>query len=149
MEEIEALGYNRVLVVDGYSKDGTAKVARDHGAAVIMQHGKGKAGAFLTGFPRVETPYLIVMDGDGSYNPADFEKFMPLVGSYDFVKGVRAKNKNMSGVHRFGNSVITKTFDWLFGTSIGDACSGMYMMRTGFVKNLHLEKHPPCPSRAA
>ena len=142
IEEIRALGYNRILVVDGYSRDGTVKVAGDHGAAVILQHGKGKAGALLTAFQVVTTPYLIVMDGDASYDPFDLEKFMPLVGSHDFVKGVRAKNGNMSRLHMLGNSIITKTFDLLFGTFIGDVCSGMYMMKTELVRDLHLEKHP-------
>lgn len=141
IDEIKALGYHRILVIDGYSEDDTARIAGDRGAAVIMQHGKGKAGAFLTAFPVVTTPYLIVMDGDASYDPFDLEKFMPLVGSHDFVKGVRARNGSMSRLHKFGNWIITKTFDLLFGTSIGDVCSGMYMIRTELVKDLHLEKH--------
>lgn len=142
IEEVRAAGYNNILVVDGYSKDGTTKIAGDHRAAVVMQHGRGKAGAFLTAFPRVTTQYLIVMDGDGSYDPSDLEKFTPLVGSYDFVKGVRARNGNMPQLHKLGNWIITKTFDLLFGTFIGDVCSGMYMMRTELVKGLHLERHP-------
>ena len=142
IDETKALGYHKILVVDGYSKDGTTKIAGDHGAAVITQHGRGKAGAFLTAFPRVTTPYLVVMDGDASYDPFDLEKFMPLVGSTDFVKGVRTRNGNMTRLHRLGNSIITRTFDLLFGTSLGDVCSGMYMMRTELVKGLHLEKHP-------
>ena len=142
IDEIKALGYHKTLVVDGYSKDSTTKIAGDHGAAVITQHGRGKAGAFLTAFLMATTPYLVVMDGDGSYDPLDLEKFMPLVGSYDFVKGVRARNANMSRLHRLGNSIITKTFDLLFGTSIGDVCSGMYMMKVELAKELRLEKHP-------
>jgi dolichol-phosphate mannosyltransferase len=58
------------------------------------------------------------------------------------VKGVRARNENMSNLHKLGNRIITKTFDLLFGTFIGDVCSGMYMLRTDLVKGLHLEKHP-------
>jgi dolichol-phosphate mannosyltransferase len=142
IDETEALGYQKILVVDGYSKDGTTKTAGNHGAMVIMQHGRGKAGALITAFRVVTTPYLVVMDGDGSYDPLDLEKFMPLLGLYDFVKGVRARNGNMSKLHRLGNWVLTKTFDMLFGTFIGDVCSGMYMMRTELVKRLNLEKHP-------
>lgn len=142
IDEMKALGYHNILVVDAYSKDGTTKIASDHRAVTIMQHGRGKAGAFLTAFPRVTTPYLVVMDGDASYDPRDLEKFMPLMNSYDFVKGVRTRNGNMSRLHKLGNSIITRTFDLLFGTSLGDVCSGMYMMRTELVKGLHLEKHP-------
>ena len=40
-------------------------------------------------------------------------------------------NKDMSRVHRLGNGVTTNTFDLLFGTSIGDVCSDMYLLRRG------------------
>ena len=142
IEEVRAQGFDNILVADGYSRDRTTKVATGLGVEVVFQHGKGKAGALLTAFQRVTTPYLVVMDGDGSYDPSDIQKLLPLMGTYDFVKGVRGKNENMSGVHWLGNRVITKTFDLLFGTSIGDVCSGMYMLRTGKVNDLHLEKHP-------
>jgi glycosyltransferase involved in cell wall biosynthesis len=142
LDEVKAQGFDKIIVVDGYSKDGTAEIAARLGAEVMMQHGHGKAGAILTAFRSVSTPYLIVMDGDGSYDPADINRFFPLAGEFDFVKGVRARNGNMSELHKFGNWVITKTFDLLFGTSIGDVCSGMYMLRTEKAKRLHLEKHP-------
>lgn len=142
LEEIKSFGYRKILVVDGYSKDGTVKTASDNGATVVMQHGEGKAGALLTAFSVVTTPYIIVMDGDGSYDPHDLDKLTILAETYDFVKGVRARNDNMSRLHRVGNSIITKTFDLLFGTFIGDVCSGMYLMRTQTVKNLRLERHP-------
>lgn len=142
IEEIKAEGLDNIIVVDGYSRDNTAEAARTHGAKLVFQHGKGKAGALLTVFPMVLTPYIVVMDGDSSYAPSDIEKFLRLIGQYDFVKGVRANNENMSRVHKFGNWVITKTFDLLFGTSIGDVCSGMYLIKTQLVRGLHLEKHP-------
>lgn len=142
IEDLKSRGFGKIIVVDGYSKDRTVEVASRFGAAVVMQHGKGKSGALLTAFRAASTPYLVVMDGDGSYDPSDICKFLPLLGNYDFVKGVRTKNENMPRLHKLGNRIITKTFDLLFGTSIGDICSGMYMLRTGMVKSLHLEQHP-------
>lgn len=142
IHEIRSTGFDNILITDGYSIDGTTDIASDLGAKVVMQHGKGKAGALTTAFRIVSTPYLIVMDGDGSYDPADLNKFLPLVGTFDFVKGVRARNMNMSNLHKIGNNIITKTFDMFFGTSVGDVCSGMYMLKTSKVMTLHLEKHP-------
>lgn len=142
IDEVKNQGFEKIMVADGYSHDGTARIARERGADVVMQHGQGKAGAMVTAFRAVPTRYLVVIDGDGSYDPADIRRFVPLIGEYDLVKGIRARNENMSGLHKFGNSIITKTFDLLFGTSIGDVCSGMYMLKTEKVKSLHLEKHP-------
>ena len=142
LEETKNAGYAQVMVVDGYSSDNTVEIARAMGANVVEQHGHGKAGALLTAFRSVSTPYLVVIDGDGSYNPADIARFLPLVGKFDFVKGVRVRNRNMSRLHRLGNTIISKTFDLLFGTFIGDVCSGMYLLKTEKVRGLHLDKHP-------
>ncbi|MEM3713494.1 MAG: glycosyltransferase [Nitrososphaeria archaeon] len=48
IEEIKQQGYTNILVVDGYSKDKTVEIAKQKGATVIYQHGKGKAGAIKT-----------------------------------------------------------------------------------------------------
>jgi dolichol-phosphate mannosyltransferase len=142
LDEIASKGYSRILIVDGYSKDLTPVIARERGAEVIMQEGQGKAGAIVTAFHTVSTPYLIVMDGDGSYDPADLDKFLPLLDDYDLIKGARITNENMSGLHRLGNRIITRTFNLLFGTTIVDICSGMYLLRTEKVASLSFEKHP-------
>ena len=142
VNEVKGRGYVKVLVVDGYSKDATLETAENSGAQVILQHGKGKAGALLTAFRAVETPYILVMDGDGSYDPGDIDKFLRFMNDFDFIKGAREKNGNMSSLHKIGNAIITKTFNLLFGISIADICSGMYMLKTDTVRNISFEKHP-------
>ena len=109
--EIKDAGYNEILVVDGYSKDETTRIASEHGAKVVNQHGRGKAGALLTAFRLVAKPYILVMNGDGSYDPKDIDKFLPLLDDFVFVKGDRTRNVNMSTLHKIGNSIITKTFN--------------------------------------
>ena len=49
IEEIKSLGFNKIIVVDGNSTDGTAEIAKEKGAKVIHQKGKGKALAMMTG----------------------------------------------------------------------------------------------------
>lgn len=142
IEEARARGFDKTIGVDGYSHDRTTEVATGFGAEVVFQHGEGKAGALLTPFQRATTRYIVIMDGDGSYDSFDIQKLLPLVGAYDFVKGVMEKNENVSATHKLGNRVITRTFNLLFGTSIGDVCSGMHMLRAEKVKSPNLEKHP-------
>ncbi|MCQ4450474.1 MAG: glycosyltransferase, partial [Sulfolobales archaeon] len=57
IDEIKSLGFNKIIVVDGYSTDGTAEIAKEKGAKVIYQLGKGKASAVMTGLKHVDTPY--------------------------------------------------------------------------------------------
>jgi dolichol-phosphate mannosyltransferase len=61
-------------------------------------------------------------------------KYVP---DYVEVIGYRKYGSKLLGrLHRFGNWVLTKVFNLLFGTNLNDVCSGMYLVRTDIVKNL-------------
>jgi glycosyltransferase involved in cell wall biosynthesis len=54
-----------ILVVDSFSVDKTAKVAKESGASVIRQyHKKGKGGAIYTGIKEANGEIFVVMDAD-------------------------------------------------------------------------------------
>ena len=75
IDELKHEGYENILVVDGYSTDFTVKIAKEKGAKVVLQKGKGKTGAIKTAIELAKTPYILVMDADGTYNPKDIENF--------------------------------------------------------------------------
>jgi glycosyltransferase involved in cell wall biosynthesis len=132
-------GYRNILVVDGYSTDNTVSVANENGVRVVYQHGVGKTGAIKTAIEHVRTPYFVVMDGDCTYAPKDIESFFPHILKNDEVIGSRTFGReNIPRLNRFGNWVINSTFNLLFGTKLGDVCSGMYALRTDFAKQLSL-----------
>ena len=137
IDEVKQQGYRKILVIDGYSTDRTAQIAREKGAIVVQQHGAGKAGALRTAFDLVNTPYMLVMDGDHTYDPKDAEKMLIHAGSYDEIIGVRSR-KNIPLLHRIGNKIITYVFNLLLGTSLRDVCSGMYLLKTEAVRDLTL-----------
>ncbi|MEL9989872.1 MAG: glycosyltransferase family 2 protein [Thermoproteus sp.] len=132
LEELRGIGASNVLVVDGGSTDGTAELARRMGARVIFQEGRGKADAVKTALRRVETPYVVVMDGDFTY-PAEHVKDIvaKLREGYDEVIGARryVEPGAMSRLFAFGNKVLTWWFNLLFGTHLTDVLSGMYGLR--------------------
>ena len=141
LEEIKGCGYRNVLVVDGYSTDGTQSIARNLGAQVIGQHGKGKAGGVLTARDVIKTPFFVLMDGDSSYDPHDIDRFLPFMDKYDHIVGCRSlTSPNISRSHKIGNRILTGTFNAFMGSNIPDVCSGMYMLRTDRVKELLLDK---------
>jgi dolichol-phosphate mannosyltransferase len=138
--ELFSMGLKNLLVVDGYSSDGTLDTAKKFPIPVILQHGKGKAGALKTAFKNVNTPYMIVMDGDFTYDPSCIPRFLEHMQTYDQIIGVRNLDdqKNISVIHKLGNKVITKTFNALMGTNLSDVCSGMYTLKTEIAKGLDL-----------
>jgi glycosyltransferase involved in cell wall biosynthesis len=62
------VGYG-ALVVDNNSADGTADVARRHGAQVVTETTPGYGAAVHAGVLAARTPLVAVLDGDGSLDP--------------------------------------------------------------------------------
>jgi glycosyltransferase involved in cell wall biosynthesis len=84
-----------VVVIDDGSTDATAKVAAEHGAAVvILPFNLGIGGAVQTGFKfALEQGYglAVRLDGDGQHDPAELPKLLAPVerGEADIVTGSR------------------------------------------------------------
>ena len=135
IDELLENGYRNILVVDGYSTDLTAQAARSKGVTVVEQHGRGKTGAIKTAIEQLSTPYMLVMDGDYTYSAADIERLLTHANGYDQIIGTRSQ-ENISRIHRFGNRLISGIFNTLFGTSISDVCSGMYLLNSKSAKQL-------------
>jgi len=139
IQEIKQAGYHNILVVDGYSTDRTAKIAESNACSVIFQHSKGKCGALETAIENVMTPYMLVMDGDCTYDPKDIENFLVHAEKYDQIIGARVNGRgNIPRLNRFGNLLITNAFNLLMGTKLSDVCSGMYLIDTDVARQLEL-----------
>ena len=65
-------GYTTVLVVDGDSEDATREIARERGASVLVQSGSGKGQAVREAMEYVDLPYVLMVDGDGTYDPVSY-----------------------------------------------------------------------------
>jgi dolichol-phosphate mannosyltransferase len=93
-----------------------------------------------TAIENAETPYLLFMDADATYDPKDIWRLLLHSERYSHVIGARAK-KHIPRIHRFGNWVISHTFSLLFGVRTSDVCSGMYLLETEEAKK-HDIKEP-------
>jgi len=88
-------GFDRVLVIDGRSTDDTRQLAEAAGAEVVVQsgtgRGSGKGQAVREGLELVEKPYVLLVDGDGTYRPEDADSMVePLLdGECEHVIGDR------------------------------------------------------------
>jgi len=139
IEEIKEEGYHSIIVVDGYSTDMTDRIAFGNGVKLAYQHGIGKSGAVKTALEHEKKPYVLFMDGDGTYDPKDIWRLLNHADRYGHVIGARDK-KHIGRVHRFGNWVISQLFSLLFGVKLTDVCSGMYLLETSEAKNYNLEE---------
>jgi dolichol-phosphate mannosyltransferase len=122
-------GFENVLVVDGGSSDDTPALARDAGARVVTQSGTGKGQAVREAVAdHVDAPYVLLVDGDGTYQAADAETMLaPLDEGYDHVIGNRFADMHddaMTRVNRVGNRLFNRAFAVIHGTDFEDILSG-------------------------
>jgi len=140
VHELRQAGYRNILVIDGYSTDGTVKVAEANGCPVVLQHSMGKCGAIETATETVKTPFMLVMDGDCTYDPKDIDSFLAHAKMYDHIIGARINGRrNIPRLNRVGNWVLTQAFNMLMGTKLSDVCSGMYLINTDVARRLELD----------
>ena len=143
LDELIEMGIerDRILVVDGGSSDKTVDQAKSRGVRVIEQEGRGKGMAILTASKYVNTPYMLVMDGDFTYNPNKIWDMVSKASENGCVEviGYRETRENIPRLHRLGNWILTKVFNLLFGTNLRDVCSGMYLVKTDVIKDLDVK----------
>ena len=126
-----------VLVIDDGSRDGTAAVAREHGADVVSHPvNSGQGAALQTGYvvaERLGVEVVVTLDADGQHDPAEMEHLVePIIaGTADFVVGSR----RMGGpareltVRDAGITLYTRLINVLGGTEVTDIANGYRAIR--------------------
>lgn len=120
---------DEVLIVDGYSKDNTVKIAKElcPNAKILYQPGKGRGDALRYGIKNARGDIIVTPDADGSNTPDEIPAFIkPLLNGYDFVKGSRfisgGGTADMSLHRKFGNWVFVTLTNILYGCKYTDLC---------------------------
>lgn len=135
-------GFERILVVDGHSTDDTVDVAREHGAEVRIQTGTGKGQAVREGFDAVERPYVLLVDGDGTYRPEDAaDMIQPFQEGAEHVIGNRFADLRpgaMTRLNQVGNRLINRVFNLIHGRDFRDILSGYRALSTESIDRMQL-----------
>jgi glycosyltransferase involved in cell wall biosynthesis len=133
-------GY-RALVVDNGSDDGTAEVARAHGATVVHEVAPGDGAAVNRGVEVVETSILCVLDGDGSLDPGELPALVTLLREgADLAVGRRIPERGAGWpMHaRIGNAVLAARLRRKFGLPVHDI-GAVRAVRTRTLRDLGVE----------
>ena len=128
-----------VYVYDNNSSDGTGHAARAAGAIVRREPLQGKGNVVRRMFADVEADVYVLVDGDGTYDPASAPAMVDLLlaQSLDMVTGVRVTTEDAAyrPGHRLGNVVLTGLVGSIFGRGVSDMLSGYRAFSRRFVKS--------------
>ncbi|MQA76179.1 MAG: glycosyltransferase [Solirubrobacterales bacterium] len=132
-----------VVVADNGSDDGSPELAAAAGARVVHEVRKGYGSAYLAGFAAARGRYILMGDGDDTYDFTEIARFVdPLRGGADMVIGNR-----MSGIQpgampwlhrRIGNPLLTGLLNLFFRSGVTDAHCGMRAFRRDVLPTLDL-----------
>jgi glycosyltransferase involved in cell wall biosynthesis len=136
------------VVVDNNSKDRTVALARDAVArigargTVISELRQGKGNAVRRAFLDVDADLFVLCDADMTYPARSVHELIaPIVsGEADMVVGDRRSggqyaSANKRRFHSFGNELVRRLVNTLFGANLTDIMSGYRAFGVGFVRD--------------
>ncbi len=133
-----------IVIVDGNSVDRTIEIAKNMGANVLLQEGKGKGDAMFQGFKQIgsQVPYVVFTDADYTY-PAEYIQGMievleqnPKVGMVigNRFKGEHNNSKSVTNPFYLGNKLFAFAQLIMNGVNLGDPLSGLRVVRSDILE---------------
>lgn len=135
-------GFTNLLVIDGGSTDDTGRVAEDAGARVVQQTGEGKGQAVQEALGLIDSPVVVMIDGDGTYLPEEVDRLLdPIERGYDHVIGDRLGNREAFSLLNYaGNRFFNRAFRLAHGRDLSDILTGYRAFTRESIERLHLEE---------
>ena len=113
----------RPIVVDNGSRDGSAAIARAHGALVVVEPARGFGAACWTGLRAATAEVVCFMDADASLDPLELARVSSPVlnGDADLVLGARVSQPGAWPVHaRVANRLLARELRRRSGAPLTD-----------------------------
>jgi dolichol-phosphate mannosyltransferase len=131
------------LVIDGNSTDRTVEIAKNFGAEVLIQKGKGKGNAIAQAIMHVNSgfEYAVFIDADFTYPSEYLPKMIEILDANSDVGMVCGNRFNehlhLGDLHNllyFGNRLLAFTHNFMNGVELKDPLTGLRVVRWEILK---------------
>lgn len=133
------------FVISSSSTDFTDRIAKEKGAEVIKDGGRGLGEAMFRGLKRateMNTDYILTIDSDLQFQPDEAPRLVENREEADLILGSRFLEKGvkyeMSVSHRIGNKVLTGLVNHLADLNLTDAQTGYRLMTREVAEELRM-----------
>ncbi len=132
-----------IIVVDGYSKDNTVRIAKGFGAKIIYDK-IGKGSALRKGMKTAKGKIIITMDADCSHKSSELGLLIEgIKASYDICMGSRfiqgGGTEDMPWYRKLGNKFFVFLVNLIWGMHYSDLCYGYRSFRKSCIRKLNLK----------
>ena len=141
---VQALSSSSEIVVADSAEplDGTAAICAEHGVTHIHRTGGNTYGdAVRSGIQKAEGRYLLLMDADGSHNPAELPRLWAarqrsdvVIGSRYVTGGSTENNPSLILMSR----MLNYAYRFAFRLPVADVSNSLRLYRGDQLRSLHL-----------
>src|SRR5690606_23942822 len=116
-----------ILIVDDCSSDNTSTVALDKGVRVFRHiFNQGSGASRRTGIREARGEIIVMLDGDGTHEPATIPELLKWMPEYDQVNGARTSEQgSMPRLRGPAKWFIRRLAIYLSGQHIPDLNTGL------------------------
>jgi len=144
LAELREILYDPVfLVVDGNSTDRTVEIAKENGADILAQNGRGKGNAIseAIGYIDFDPEYVVFTDADFTYPAKYVLDMIQILGEKSSVGMVLGNRFNhlltaaaMKNPFYMGNRLLAVAQFFLNGVELNDPLTGLRVVRWEILK---------------
>jgi glycosyltransferase involved in cell wall biosynthesis len=137
--------YNtEIIVVDGYSNDGTEEIVKEEQARFVSEPRVGYGRAIKTGIDHAKGDIVVIIDADDTYEACAIDRLItPLLkDEADVCLATRLGGNllpgSMPSMNLFGNRMFTSMYNTIYGQKVTDTQTGFRALTKKTIKCLDL-----------
>lgn len=120
---------NSQEIIDGICQNDTAY------QCIQLRQNVGLSGAMKAGIDMADTEYVAYIDADVQTHPEDFNLFIPHLGEFAMVNGIRAKRKDTI-VKKLSSKIANTYRRLLINDGIEDTCCPLKIIKADYAKRI-------------